>query len=127
MVADRGCPDASTMLGRREVFQQLGIALVQVVQRIIDDFPVDQVLGMQNGQAGRTLERRRRQIVVVARGAYADVRVAVVGINDGIGVGAVAIVGTPHLRFVLRMSCQRADSQQHKKQFFHRSLFILSL
>ena len=82
---------------------------------------------MKNGQTRSGLKRRGRHVVVFARRPHADVGVAVVGINHGIGVGAVAIVGTPHLRLVLSACRQRDSSQYHQKSFLHRSLFILSL
>ena len=41
-----------------------------------------------------------RQIIILAYSAY--VRVAIVGIEHGIGVGPVAIVGRPRRRAVLR-------------------------
>ena len=96
MMTDSRCPDALAMLRKVEDF--LGQLLLQ---GMTDDGPVHQVAGVQDGQAGNTVERRCREIVVIAY--HTDIGVGVVGKEHGVGIGAVAIVGTPHLRLVLRL------------------------
>ena len=77
--------------------QQRLIALIEIGQRIVDDFPVYQILGMQDRQAWHTLERRSGHIIILTAGTHAYIRVAIVGINHGIGVGTIAMIGAPHL------------------------------
>ena len=106
VMANAGCPDTVAML------RQLAWELT--LQGVADDGPVDEVAGVQHGQARHTLEGGSRQVVVVAHAN--DVGVAVVGIQHGVLIGAVAIVGTPHLRAVLRRRL-RCCHQQEKKAF----------
>ena len=126
MVANAGSPHASAMLGRAEMGEQRIVALIQILQGIAHDFPIDQVLGMQDGQSGGALERGSRHVIVLARGSYADIRVGVIGINHWVGVGAIAIVGRPHLRLVLCTDSECRECKNCKNSSSH-SLFILSL
>ncbi len=110
VVADAGRPHAVAVLGAAGVH-----AVGQhAVEGMADDFPVDQVAGMEHRQSGRAAEGARREVIVVAHGHH--VRVAVVGVDDGIGVGAVAVVGAPHLRAVLRRGAKGQHGQQQRAQ-----------
>ena len=60
-----------------------------------DEFPVHQVVGVENGQAGRAFETGSHHVEVFAHAD--DVGVGVVGVQDGILVGAIAVVGYPDL------------------------------
>ena len=90
------------MAGGAEMLLQGLVALVEITQGVVDDLPVYQVFGVEDGKAGGTLERRGRHVIVLARGPDTDIGIGIVGIDHGIGVSAVAIVGTPHLRHILR-------------------------
>ena len=126
MIADAGCPHASAMLGRAEMMEQRIVALIEILQGIAHDFPVDQVLRVQDRQSRGALERGSRHVIILARGSYADIRVGVIGINHWVGVGAIAIVGRPHLRLVLCTGCECRECKNCKNSSSH-SLFILSL
>ena len=107
VVADAGGPHAIAVLRlTAKVAQQHLVACVEVLQRIAHYLPVHQVLGVQNGQSGCAVKARCRQVVVVAAGPYTHVGVGVVGINHGVGIGAITIVGAPYLRVVLCLCCQ---------------------
>ena len=102
IIADAWCPNAVSMLGLVISLQRR-----QCLDGIVHNLPIHQILRMENGQAGNAIERGSRQIEVFARSSHAHIRVAIVGIDDGIRKGAVAIVRAPHLRFVLRLHHQR--------------------
>ena len=76
---------------------QLSVALVKTSQRVTDNLPVYQVLRMQDGQPGHTLETGGRHVIIFSAGTHANIGVGVVGIDNGISVRAVAIVGRPYL------------------------------
>ena len=60
---------------------------------------------MEYRQSRYVGKRACRQVIVLAY--RANVRVAVVGIKYRIGVRAVAIVGIPYFRDILRMDAKR--------------------
>ena len=57
-------------------------------ERVPDQFPVHQVLGMQNGQARHGVEAGRREVVVFADAEH--VGVGVIRVQDGIAIGSVS-------------------------------------
>jgi hypothetical protein len=50
-------PDAVSMLGNTEMFEELAIALEEIAKSIIDDFPVYEVTRMKDRQSRCTLKR----------------------------------------------------------------------
>ena len=79
-------------------------------QRMAHKLPVDKVLRVENGQPGNTVERTRREVIIVAHGHH--IRVAIVGVEHRVGIGAIPIVGAPRLRKLLgarRMPQQEAQ------------------
>ena len=90
VVADGWSPNTLAMLRLVEEF--LGFLFLQ---GIADDFPVYQILAMKDRQTGNAVERTCREIIIIAYSYH--IRVAIVGINHGIGISAVAIVGIPNL------------------------------
>ena len=91
-----------------------------------DNAPVHQVFGMQNLQARHAVEARRGEVVVVAHAA--GIGVGIVGIEHGILVGAVALVGHPHLRAVGfgLLSRERQGDGQSKADEEYLALFHLA-
>ena len=67
---------------------------------VSDQFPVHQVFGMEDRQARHGVEAGRGEVVVLADAEH--VGVGVIGVQDGIAIGAVAVVGHPHLGAVGR-------------------------
>ena len=59
------------------------------MQRMADDFPVDEIFGMKNRQAGDAVETRRGEVEVIADTDH--VRVRVVGINYRIRIRAIRV------------------------------------
>ena len=112
-MTDGRCPHALTVLGLIEYF--LGLLLLQGVA---DNLPVHEIAGMEDGQSRNAIKRRGRQEIVIANGTH--VRVAVIGIEDGIRVGAVATIRRPHLRVILS-HCTRgaADERYGRKDLLH--------
>ena len=109
VIAYRRCPHTIAVLGlTAEVCQQGGIALIKVLQGITHNLPVHQIFRVEYRQSGGTVETRGRHIVILSAGPYADVGIRIVGINNGVGIGAVTIIGRPYLRLVLWLSryCQ---------------------
>ena len=106
VVAYRGRPDTIAVLWRREVLFQLGITRIERLQGMTHNLPVHQIPGVQDGQSGDTVKRRGRHIVILTAGTHADIRIGIIRVDHGIGIGAVAIVGRPHFRSVLRMRQQ---------------------
>ena len=92
VVSDAWCPNAVSMLGLVVSLQGR-----QCLDGIVHYLPVHQILRVKNRQAGNAIERGSRQIEVLARSSHAHIGVAIVGIDDGIRKGAVAIVRAPHL------------------------------
>jgi hypothetical protein len=70
-----------------------------------DNLLVDQVFAVQNRESRDTVERTCCEIIVVADSN--GVGVAVVGIENGVDIVAVALVGVPHFRMLLRMERER--------------------
>ena len=107
MVAYSGCPYAVA------VFGAFGGAdgSEAVGDGCADDVPVDQIVGVQYLQARQAVEAGAGQVEVIAYAA--GIGVGIVGIEDGILIGAVAPVGYPYLRYVLfLLSRNRQGSQQ---------------
>ena len=102
IIANAGCPYAIAMLRNIVALQRR-----QCLDSMVHNLPVHQVLRMKNRQTGNAVERGSRQIEVFTGSTDTDVWVTIVGIDDGIRKGAVAIVRAPHLRFVLRLHHER--------------------
>ena len=113
MIANGRCPYALAVL--RLVEQLLRLLLLQGMTY---NRPVHQVLGMEHGQSRNAVERRGCQVVVVAH--RNGIRVTVVGIEHRIGIRAVAIVRTPHLRH----RTDKNKSENKKRNFSHHVLFF---
>lgn len=94
MVADRRCPYAFAVLRLAE--ERVGPL---PVERMTDDLPVHEILGMKDGQSGNTVKTARRQIIVFADSD--GVRITIVGKEHGIFIHAVAQVRIPDLGVVL--------------------------
>ena len=60
-----------------------------------DYFPIDKIFRMQDWQSGYAIKRTCCEIVVFAYSN--DIGVAIVGINDGIGICSISIVRVPYL------------------------------
>ena len=58
-----------------------------------DQAPVHQILRMQEGKPGYTVEARSNKVVVLSHPD--DIRIRVIGKKHRIAVGAVALVGNP--------------------------------
>ena len=107
MIADRRRPHPVAVTWCAKMLHHLFVAFIEFGQRITDDFPVDQIFRVEDRQSWHTLERGCCEVIVITGSPDTHIRVAVVCIDDWVGVGAVAIVGTPHLRFVLRHHSHR--------------------
>ena len=98
MITDGGRPYAIAVLRlTAEVFEQLAVALIEILQGIAYNLPVHQILGVQNRQSWGAMETGGRHIIILTAGTYADIRVAVVGIDHGVSISAVAIIRAPYL------------------------------
>ena len=84
------------MLGLAEMFEELTVSLIEVPQGVVDDLPVHEILGMQDGQTRHALERRSRHIIILPTGTHTDIRVAIISVDHRVGIGAVAIIRAPH-------------------------------
>ena len=89
MIADGRRPDAVSML---HAAMEIRIRPVPIGPRIIaqrrtGQLPVDQIAGMQDRQPRKTVERRGRHIVVLPHPA--DIRVAVIRVQHGIGIAGL--------------------------------------
>ncbi len=60
---------------------------------VIDDRPVDQVARVEDWQPGRAVEAGGGQIEIVA--VPDDIRIGIIGVQDGVAVSAVAGIGFP--------------------------------
>ncbi len=76
--ADGRRPDAAAVDG---VFHEVAVV---VLDGVADEGPVDEVFGVEDGQAGETGEAAGGEVIVVADAA--DIRIGVVGEDNGIGV-----------------------------------------
>lgn len=95
VVADGGGPYAVAMFrpfGRTFRSQFIGDGRA-------DEGPIHQVLGVEDLEARQAVEARRGHVEVVAHAA--GIGVGVVGIEDGVLVGAVSLIGHPYLRYVV--------------------------
>ena len=75
-----------------------------------DDSPVYQIFGVQDGKPRQAVEAGGRQIEVVSH--TTGIRIGIVGIEHGILVSAVPLVGTPHFGYVVSL----LGSQRHGYQ-----------
>ena len=96
IITDRRCPHPIAML--RDV---ITLQRRQRLNGIIDNLPIDQVLGVQDRQPWDAVERGGGQVKILTTGSHTDIRVRVVGINHGVGKCTVTIVRRPHLRLIL--------------------------
>jgi hypothetical protein len=82
----------------------IGVAAGEVIARIavqpVDhmggDAPVHQILRMEDGDAGRVGEGRGDEVEIVADAD--DVGIGIIGEQHRVAIGAIALVGPPHLR-----------------------------
>ena len=66
---------------------------IEAVDTVRDVFPVDQILGVKDDQPRHTVHGGAGEVVIVA---YAeDVGVAELVVEQWVGKGAVAVVGSP--------------------------------
>jgi hypothetical protein len=80
------------------------------LQGMADNLPVHQVSAVQDGESGDAVERTCCEIIVVTDSN--GIGVAVVGVENGVDIVSVALVGVPHLRMVLRMEGERDRREQ---------------
>ena len=92
VVTDTGSPNALTV-GFLAVFEPELIAHVETVETIAQEFPVHQVLGMQDDHTGCAVHRRPGQIEVLTHPNQVGVGKFV--IKQRIGKRAVAVVRRP--------------------------------
>src|SRR5690554_2788647 len=90
VVAERGRPYAIPVLGFGIMFKR-----VLTRQGMANQLPVYQVFGMQNGKARRNIKAGGRHVKIVAHPYH--IRVGVVGIQNRVYIGAVALIGHPDL------------------------------
>ena len=129
MVADARSPYAVTMTYACKVALHLFVTSIERLQCITNNSPIDQILRMQDGETWCTLERTCRKVIIFARCSYADIRVAIVGIDDRIGIGPVTIVRIPHLGNIGFLCLQGKSTAQHAKgtkKFSHKNYYIIS-
>ena len=122
VVSDARSPDAIAVAWCVE-----HLAGLKFLHGISDDFPVYQIPGVEYGQSGDALEGTGSEVIVVAH--HTHVGVAVIRIDDGVGVSAVAIVGRPHLRVVVLLSrnCHEECREAHEEHFSHLIMFLSRL
>ena len=96
-------------------FESEGRAKVQAIHAVAGEFPVHQVLGVHQLHSGVHMHRRAGEVVIVADAD--DVGVLELLVEQGIGVGSVAVVGGPVLRrsgrkagAIRRSGCESADA-----------------
>ena len=117
VVADGRCPHAFPVLRLCEQRFRL-----QFGQGMADDFPVHQILGVQDGQSGNAVKGACREVVVLAH--CTDIGVAVISIQYGVRVGSVSVVGTPRCRAMLRERNRGIQQHEERKKYsFHRRYF----
>ena len=90
MMAYCGRPHALAM---RRLVEHLARSLL--LKGVPYDFPIYQILGVEDRKSGHTVERTCRKIVVFTH--RAGVGVAVVGVKHWVGICPVAVVGAPNL------------------------------
>ena len=92
-IADAGCPDALAvgflLMTQREDI----VSKVEAVETIGDVFPIHQIAGMQDHQSWHGMHRCAGKIIVVTHPQ--DIGVGELVVEQGIGKGAVAVVGRP--------------------------------
>src|SRR5690554_240009 len=88
VVTKGGCPYAIPVLGFGIMFKR-----VLTRQGMANQLPVYQVFGMQNGQTRRNIKAGGRHVKIVAHPYH--IRVGVVGIQNRVYIGAVALVRNP--------------------------------
>ena len=89
MVTDARCPYAFAMLNG-----SVKVRRNQLLQSIVHHFPIHQVLGVEDGQAGHTGETGSRQIKIIPHGT--DIGVGIIRMNHRILVHAIAQIGRPY-------------------------------
>ena len=118
-----------TDTGRPDTLAIYFLAILQAESRVIERvtveavahiFPVDQVLGVENDEAGHGVHSRTSQIIVIAH--TDDIGVGKLIIEQGIGKRTVAVIGSPGFRLC---QCRSGSCQcQHRGQKdvfkFHR-------
>src|SRR6187200_2786049 len=67
---------------------------------------------MKDGQAGDGIKARRRHVEIVPNADHIGVRV--VRVDNRVAVCAVAIIGDPNLRKVLRMNYEGGDYENQR-------------
>ena len=65
------------------------------LESMTDQLPMHKIFGVQNRQPGNSIETRRNQIKVVIDSN--DIRVGIVGVENGIVIAPVPCVRIPHL------------------------------
>ena len=109
VVSDGWCPNSLAVL--RQVEKFLGFLFLQGMS---DNLPVYQVLAMKDRQTWDTIKRTSREIIVFSNSYH--VWVAIVGINYGVGISTVAIIGIPDLRMILGLDRHRRCQQDARKE-----------
>ena len=100
VLADRRRPDTFAVARLVEDAARIG----EILQRVVDDCPVDQVPRMQDRQTGGAVETTRNEIEVISIANH--VRIRVVGAEDRIAIGAVGLVGEPRVwNFLVGHEC----------------------
>ena len=97
MITDAGSPHTIAM--RR--FVELALRL-KLGDGMTDEFPVDKVLAVKDGQTWNTVEAAGREVIVITYRHH--VGVTVVCIDYRIGISSVTIVWIPNLRHI-RFGC----------------------
>ena len=88
VITDRRSPDTAAVLRTREQVFRL-----KFMNGVVDDLPVDEVVGMKDRKAGYCIKARRGHIKIITD--TNNVRVRIVGVNYRVFVCPVAIVGDP--------------------------------
>src|SRR4030095_7625849 len=89
VIADCGRPNTIAVLGLGE-----DVPWSLVLEGVGDDAPVDEISGVENRETRSGIEARRSQVEIAANSN--DVRIRIVSIDDGVLVGAIAVVRHPN-------------------------------
>ena len=114
-IADARSPDALTV-DLAVVLKREGIVgEVKAVEAVAHVLPVDKVLAVEDDQPGHGVHRRACEVVVIAHAD--DVGIGELVVEQGVGEGAVAVVGGPGL--CLCCTCHHQEGAEEGEHSIH--------
>ena len=92
MITDGRCP------GTTAVYRLVIIVKGKLVNDVIDDLPVHQILRMQQRHCRGVTEAGSDHKIILSH--TNGIRVRIIGIQDRVGIGAVALISDPHFMYL---------------------------